>query len=165
MAYQNTNWWPGYGQSVNQQGGQQIANDPYAMDIDPPPPPPPQPQTEYLSIRVLIFEWDKNDPVLQVDHEIDELEKTFRDEYRFSVKRVKMRGENPEGDLHLGMNAIYNARTDVGGPSLLIVFYTGHGVETYSQERTRYELIWSRFVAWTVRSVLQPANTMLETRT
>ncbi|KAF2110666.1 hypothetical protein BDV96DRAFT_650775 [Lophiotrema nucula] len=115
------------------------------MDLDPYPPgfpPPPPPPTEYLSIRVLILEWDRNDPELQVEWEIAELERIFKDIFDFDVRRVKMRSGNPEGDLSIAINTI-NAE-DIRDPSLLIMFYTGHGVETWSSENARFEVILAR---------------------
>lgn len=104
------------------------------------------PRTGYLTIRVLIFEWDQNDPILQIDPELAELEKLFREEYRFDVKRVKMGSYNPEGDVQAALLRMFDQTTDVRDPSLLIIFYNGHGVETYSRERTRYEMKWGRSV-------------------
>lgn len=65
-----------------------------------------------------------------------------RDDYHFDVKRVKMGSDNPGGDVYLAILETYSR--DVRDPSLLIIFYTGHGVETWSNGLTRYEMKWAR---------------------
>ena len=55
-----------------------------------------------------MFEWDQNDPNLQVDAEIVELQTVFRDGYHFEVKRVKMGSDSPGGDVHLAILQTYS---------------------------------------------------------
>ena len=85
-----------------------------------------------------MFEWDLNDLNLQVDAEIVELETAFRDDYHFEVKRAKMGSDDPGGDVHLAI--LRTCGGVVRDPSLLIIFYTGRGVETLSNGLTRYDI-------------------------
>lgn len=59
---------------------------------------------------------------------IVEVQTMFKNGYHFEIKRMKMRSDSFDGDVHLAILQTYSR--DVRDSSLLIIFHTGHEMKT-----------------------------------
>ena len=84
----------------------------------------------YDAVRVLMVNWDYEDPSFGLQPEIDELSKTFKQEFDFDVDHFKINSNDPFRSMMKGMNNFLNASSGLVNRELLIFFYSGHGADT-----------------------------------
>ncbi|KAK7433388.1 hypothetical protein QQZ08_000328 [Neonectria magnoliae] len=82
----------------------------------------------YTHINVLLLAWEEDDIGSHLDAELNDLDRMFRVEFKYSVQRYRI----PSKESELSLNACITQfmLANGGEENLIIVYYSGHGGQT-----------------------------------
>lgn len=108
---------------------------------------------QYKRVYCIMLEWQESDIKESLDQELDDLHKTLRIEYNFSVVRIGIPSKSPEDTVDKYLAAFYRAINGTSGlkdmPILVILFYSGHGCEVPpSQSNKEFSIAGYREFDW-----------------
>jgi hypothetical protein len=103
-----------------------------------------QQQNEYRSVRVAIIDWDRGDTKKDTEGDLQDLQFTFQNLYSFDVTRISIQSQNPRQSLLQGLREVYQKAA--AQPALVILYYIGHGMNTWNAYKSRWQMIWARWV-------------------
>lgn len=93
--------------------------------------------SRYKEVQVLLIRWEEDE--LEVEWEMEELRKVFRDMYGFSTEQFLIPTQNSHRKLnHKALSFVEEHEKE---DMLLLVYYAGHGVINKARQST-----WSWFV-------------------
>lgn len=88
--------------------------------------------SRYSEVHVLLIRWEEDE--LEVEHEMEDLLKVFKDMYGFSTERFLIPTQNSHRKLnHKALSFVEEHEKE---DMLLIVYYGGHGVINKSRQST-----------------------------
>ncbi|CAG7566476.1 unnamed protein product [Fusarium equiseti] len=93
---------------------------------------PNSPYSRYSDVQVLLIQWDEDE--LQVELELDELEKVFRKQYGFATQTFLIPTANSHRKLNQKVLSFVDQNEDED--TLLIVYYGGHGSINKARQST-----------------------------
>lgn len=102
--------------------------------------------SRYKEVEVLLIRWEEDE--LEVEWELNELHKVFRDLYGFTTEQFLIPSQNSHRKLNL--KALRFVEEHENEDTLLIVYYGGHGVINKARQST-----WSwyeQYPSWIARA-------------